>query len=286
MKHGAGYRKLSKKTSHRMLMLRNLVTSLLEHEQIKTTLPKARETARLAEKIITLGKNGDEPSFRRATAFILKPQMVPKVFTSLRERYAARPGGYTRIHKFGNRPGDNAPNAVIELVDNPRDLRVEVTAKAVGWELLAQRIRNGTAAGLQSVDRDDVMGVVRAAAQRTDIRGPLRELTRRNLGKLLKFRGEEGLKEIGEKAGTHMARLLAEPQAYQGLRHLVETEENEGKRVFAGRTVHAGQRLTGMSTSATSLRLAQGSLGKGPLRQSQFWEKRTKLGVRSDSAAV
>jgi hypothetical protein len=81
------------------------------------------------------------------------------------------------------------------------------------------------------------------------------------------------------------ARLLAEPQAYQGLRHLVETGEDEGKRVYAGRTVHAGQRLTGMSTSATSLRLAQGSLGKGPLRKSQFWEKRMKLGVRADSAA-
>jgi large subunit ribosomal protein L17 len=133
--------------------------------------------------------------------------MVPKVFTSLRERYATRAGGYTRIHKFGNRPGDNAPNAVLELVDNPRDLKVEVTAKAVGWELLAQRLRGGAAPGLQNVDMDDVMGVVRSAAQRTETRGgPLRELTRRNLGKLLRFRGEEGLKEIGEKAGTHMVR--------------------------------------------------------------------------------
>ncbi|KAF8591941.1 ribosomal protein L17 [Ramaria rubella] len=309
MKHGAGFRKLSKKTSHRMLMLRNLVTSLLEHEQIKTTLPKARETARLAEKvsmkrfflvlilkndsqIITLGKNGDEPSFRRATAFVLKPQVLPKLFTSLRERYADRPGGYTRIHKFGNRPGDNAPNAIIELVDNPRDLKVEVTAKAVGWELLARRIRDG-GEGLQGIDMDEVMGTVRSAAERgTTKEGPLRELTKRNLGKLLKFRGEKGLTEIGEKAGTHMvnphARLLAEPQAFQGLRHLVETEEekSKGKHGYSGWTVRAGQRLAGMTNTATSLRLAQGALGKRPLQRSLFWEKRTKLGVRADSSVL
>src|SRR5882724_1461419 len=131
-------------------------------------------------QIISLGKNGDEPSFRRATAFILKPQMVPKLFTSLRERYAFRPGGYTRIHKFGNRPGDNAPNAVVELVDNPRDLKVEVTAKAIGWEILARRLR-GDASALQDVDVDNVMNTMRTAAQLDTRAGPLRELTRRNL---------------------------------------------------------------------------------------------------------
>lgn len=136
---------------------------------------------------------------------MLKPQMVPKLFTSLRERYASRPGGYTRIHKFGNRPGDNAPNAVVELVDNPRDLRLEVTAKAIGWELLARRLRGDTGEKLQDVNVDNVIGVVRTAAQRLDTGGgPLRELTRRNLCKLLKFRGDDGEKEIGEKAATHM----------------------------------------------------------------------------------
>ncbi|KAF8490708.1 ribosomal protein L17 [Gautieria morchelliformis] len=207
MKHGAGFRKLSKKTPHRMLMLRNLVTSLLEHEQIKTTLPKARETARLAEKIITLGKNGDQPSFRRATAFVLKPQVLPKLFTSLRERYADRPGGYTRIHKFGNRPGDNAPNAIIELVDNPRDIKTEVTAKAVGWEILAQKLRYSSA-GHQGINMNEVTGVVRSATRPSGAKGgPLRDYTKRNLTKLLKFKGEDGLKEITEKAGTHMLSL-------------------------------------------------------------------------------
>lgn len=232
---------------------------------------------------------------------MLKPEVLPKLFTSLRERYADRPGGYTRIHKFGNRPGDNAPNAIIELVDNPRDLKTEVTAKAVGWEILAQNIRGGVTS-IQSINMDEVMGVVRSA-QRPDVKGgPLRELTKRNLGKLLKFKGEEGLKEISGKAGTHMvcallvslrciliffsqARLLAQPQAYQGLRHLVETEGEQGeeKGVYDGWTVRAGQRLAGMTESATSLRLAKGALGKRPLQRSAFWEKRTKLGVRDNS---
>ena len=136
----------------------------------------------------------------------MKPQVLPKLFTSLRDRYADRPGGYTRIHKFGNRPGDNAPNAVIELVDNPRDLRAEVTAKAVGWEILAQKIRHDSA-GLQDLNMNEVMGVVRSVAQGTHVKGgPLRDLTKRNLSKLLKFRGEEGLKEVSEKAGIHMVR--------------------------------------------------------------------------------
>lgn len=134
----------------------------------------------------------------------MKPQVLPKLFGSLRERYADRQGGYTRIHKFGNRPGDNAPTAIIELVDNPRDLKAEVTAKAVGWEILAQKIRHGNAS-LESIDMDDVTGVIRSVHQGSGVKGgPLRELTKRNLGKLLKFKGEAGLKELSEKAGTHM----------------------------------------------------------------------------------
>lgn len=135
--------------------------------------------------------------------------MISKVFTSLRERYATRPGGYTRIHKFGNRPGDNAPTAILELVDNPRDLKFEVTAKAVGWDLLAQRFRRGEGEGPQTVDVDEVINAVRNVAQGTTTKeGPLRDLTQRNLSKLLRFRGEGGLMEIGEKAGTHMVRTI------------------------------------------------------------------------------
>ncbi|KAF9069130.1 ribosomal protein L17 [Rhodocollybia butyracea] len=141
MKHGVAFRKFSRPTSHRMLMLRNLVTSLFEHEQIKTTLPKAKDTARLAEKIITLGKKGDRSAHERASAFLLKPEVLPKLFGTFASRYADRPGGYTRIHKFGNRPGDNAPVAILELVDNPRDLRWEITARAIGREVVQDKFR-------------------------------------------------------------------------------------------------------------------------------------------------
>ncbi|EJD51904.1 ribosomal protein L17, partial [Auricularia subglabra TFB-10046 SS5] len=131
MKHGRPFRKLSRSSSHRMLLLRNLVTSLFEHERIKTTIPKAKEAARLAEKIITLGKKGSVAHMQRAGAFLLKPAMVPKLFNVFAPRYAERPGGYTRIHKFGHRRGDNAPHAILELVDNPHDLKYDITARSV-----------------------------------------------------------------------------------------------------------------------------------------------------------
>lgn len=270
-------------------MLRNLVTSLLEHEQIKTTLPKARETARLAEKIITLGKNNDETSYRRATGFILKPEVVPKLFTSLRDRYINRPGGYTRIHKFGNRQGDNAPQAILELVDNPRDLKLEMTAKAIGWDILARKLGD-TNGEPGPVDVEEVAKTVQlhsARNQETPQRTYLRALTGRNLSKVLKFRDERGIEEITAKASRHMAKLLAQPEVYGGLRHTETVEvKNKTKTVQKGYITHAGQKLTGMSMSATSIGLAKGTLGKRPLSKSSFWEKRTKLGVRPDSIAT
>ncbi|GJJ09611.1 hypothetical protein Clacol_003834 [Clathrus columnatus] len=265
MKHGVAFRKLSKKTSHRILMLRNLVTSLIEHEQIKTTLPKAREAARLAEKIITLGKNNDETSYRRAMGFILKPEILPKLFTSLRERYLGRPGGYTRIHKFGNRQGDNAPQAILELVDNPRDLRLEMTAKAVGWDILAKKLRNGNGE-VNSVNIEEIAKAVHSASEnQNEISRPLlRDLTARNLSKILKFRDEKGIQEVTEKASRHMheplivkqARLLAQPEAYGGLRHTESVEiEEKMKTVPKGYIVHAGQKLTGSPGEAKTVKL-------------------------------
>ena len=79
-----------------------------------------------------MGKKGDLPAYHRANAFLLEPRLTPKVFKELAERYKDRVGGYTRIHKYGNRPGDNAPHAILELVDNPHDLKFEMTARAVG----------------------------------------------------------------------------------------------------------------------------------------------------------
>ena len=119
MRHRVGHRKLHRATSHRLAMLDNMVTSLLEHERIKTTLPKAKETRPLAERIITLGKHGGLSNQRLAARTVANKDVLHKVFTELSKRYASRPGGYTRIVKLGFRNGDAAPMAFLELVDRP-----------------------------------------------------------------------------------------------------------------------------------------------------------------------
>ncbi|HVP59813.1 MAG TPA: 50S ribosomal protein L17 [Myxococcaceae bacterium] len=119
MRHRVGQRKLQKTTSHRLAMLDNMVTSLLEHEAIKTTVPKAKEARRLAERIITLGKRGGLANVRLAERTVRSRVVLQKVFGELKERYASRPGGYTRIVRLGFRTGDAAEMALLELVDRP-----------------------------------------------------------------------------------------------------------------------------------------------------------------------
>ena len=119
MRHRVGHRKLQKTTSHRLAMLDNMVTSLLEHEAIKTTVPKAKEARRLAERIITLGKRGGLSNVRLAERTVRSRAVLQKVFGELKERYASRPGGYTRIVRLGHRTGDAAEMALLELVDRP-----------------------------------------------------------------------------------------------------------------------------------------------------------------------
>ncbi|MCQ4161191.1 50S ribosomal protein L17 [Roseomonas sp. GC11] len=117
MRHGVAGRKLGVTSSHRIAMLRNMATSLLKHEQITTTLPKAKELRPYVERIITLGKRGDLHARRQAYAQIRDPKIVEKLFSTIAERYKARQGGYTRILKAGVRYGDAADMAVIELVE-------------------------------------------------------------------------------------------------------------------------------------------------------------------------
>ena len=117
MKHNIKNKKLNKTSSHRKTMFMNLSNALIKHEQITTTLPKAKELKRFVEKIITLGKNGDLLSRRKAISTLQDQVMVKKIFDILAKRFKDRAGGYTRIIKLGNRFGDNAPMAVIELVD-------------------------------------------------------------------------------------------------------------------------------------------------------------------------
>jgi large subunit ribosomal protein L17 len=121
MRHRLGLRKLNRTSSHRLAMFRNMTVSLLRHEVIKTTLPKAKELRRVAEPILTLGKNPSLANRRLAFARLRDREMVVKLFDELGPRYAARNGGYLRILKFGFRQGDNAPMALIELMDRPAD---------------------------------------------------------------------------------------------------------------------------------------------------------------------
>ena len=119
MRHGNGLRKLNRTSSHRLAMLRNMSNSLLEHEVIKTTLPKAKELRMVVEPLITLGKKDSLANRRLAYNRTRDREIVAKLFTELGPRYATRPGGSLRILKFGFRQGDNAPMALVELVDRP-----------------------------------------------------------------------------------------------------------------------------------------------------------------------
>lgn len=123
MRHRMSGRKLSRTSTHRSAMFANMAVSLLRHEQIMTTLPKAKELRGIAEKMITLGKRGGLHARRQAISFLQDEPIVGKVFGALAERYRQRPGGYTRVLKAGFRYGDNAPLAVIELVDRDPDAK-------------------------------------------------------------------------------------------------------------------------------------------------------------------
>lgn len=119
MRHRHGLRKLNRTSSHRMAMFRNMAVSLLTHEAIKTTLPKAKELRRVVEPLITLGKNPTLANRRLAFARLRNREVVTKLFDELAPRYQARNGGYTRVLRMGFRQGDNAPMAFMELVDRP-----------------------------------------------------------------------------------------------------------------------------------------------------------------------
>ena len=119
MRHGQGLRKLNRTSEHRLAMLRNMMNSIIEHEAIKTTLPKAKELRRVIEPMITLAKVATVANRRLAFNRLRDRDSVTKLFNVLGPRYNERPGGYTRILKMGFRVGDNAPMAFVELVDRP-----------------------------------------------------------------------------------------------------------------------------------------------------------------------
>src|SRR5512137_2318613 len=130
MRHQLSGRQLSRNTPHRWAMLRNMAASLLRHETIRTTVPKAKELRRIVEPLITLGKADSQANRRRAFAQLRDDDIVEKLFEVLGPRYLTRPGGYTRILHMEERPGDSAPMALMQLVDQPAKAAAEADDKA------------------------------------------------------------------------------------------------------------------------------------------------------------
>ncbi|RYP48618.1 hypothetical protein DL769_011183 [Monosporascus sp. CRB-8-3] len=171
------YRHLSRDSAHRQALLRNLVTALVKHESVHTTWPKAKETQRLAEKLITLAKRNNETSRRKATGILYTPHdLLPKLFGELRRRYADRPGGYTRVLRTEPKSAyDQGASAVLQLVDGPKDLRYAMTAAAVA--------------------RDRRLG------------RPSNELTLLNRDKVLRYRGGKAAEDAFERMVERMAAM-------------------------------------------------------------------------------
>ena len=151
MRHGAGYRKLNRTHEHRKALFANMAGSLIEHEQIKTTLPKAKDLRRIVEKLITLGKRGDLHARRQAAAALKQDMYVAKLFDILGPRYKDRQGGYVRVLKAGFRYGDMAPMAIIEFVDRDTSAkgaadkaRVEAEAEMVTADYIHAAADTGT----------------------------------------------------------------------------------------------------------------------------------------------
>ena len=138
MRHARGYRRLNRTHEHRKALFSNMACSLIEHEQIKTTLPKAKELRPIVEKMITLAKRGDLHARRQAAAKLKEDKYVSKLFDILGPRYADRPGGYIRVMKAGFRYGDMAPMAIIEFVDRDVDAKGAADKARVAAEMDAE----------------------------------------------------------------------------------------------------------------------------------------------------
>ena len=142
MKHNITQKKLNRTTSHRKALLMNLSNALIKHEQITTTLPKAKALRPFVEKIITLGKNGDLKSRRKAISILQDDKNIKKIFDIIADRYKERSGGYTRIVKIGNRFGDNAPTAIIELVDRNEEAKGKDSGPVIEKKISSEEEEN------------------------------------------------------------------------------------------------------------------------------------------------
>ena len=176
------------------------MTSLLAHERIVTTVAKAKEAARQAEKIITLGKRGTPTALSSAQSYLFATgESMPRL-AAMAQRYAERPGGYTRIHLMGHRKGDHAPRAILELVDNPTDVKLDMTARAMAREtdiMLRRAQRNVSLAELHTL----LAAQPNVPLERDERFAPL---TRRNISKLVRYRGETARTELAQKAAQYL----------------------------------------------------------------------------------
>ncbi|GHJ83747.1 hypothetical protein NliqN6_0149 [Naganishia liquefaciens] len=292
MKHGIKLRKLGRTSSHRSALLRNLVAALLHHEQIQTTVPKAKEAARVAEKMITLGKKGTETAKRSAQAMLMPahhygvsstplPQMpispssgassstssssgdstslLPKLFGTLAQRYASRPGGYTRVIKYGRRPGDNAEQCLLSLVDAERDVKAEMTARAVGREVVERVVGSGKG----------VEGLVEGVRDGLRAGQGLSERTWREVEKVVRFRTPREVEAFEGTAMRYANELWAMPIAAKNARTALDSRSISKNRTppsSANATkpttlARAGTRAPGSSVAGTGLGIARGLLG-------------------------
>ena len=155
MRHHLSGRQLSRNSPHRHAMLRNMSVSLLRHETIRTTVPKAKELRRVVEPLITLAKKDSEANRRLAFARLRDVEVVEKLFSDLGSRFRARPGGYTRILRMMPRPGDSAEMALMQLVDRPAPVGVETAPEAAEGGAKKKRAKKKVAT---SSDKDDAVG--------------------------------------------------------------------------------------------------------------------------------
>lgn len=176
MKNRIKFRKLSRTTAHRQALFRNMVSSLIEHDRIKTTLPKAKELRRIADRMVTWAKKGTAPYRVKALGYVRSKEGVAKLWNELGPRYAERDGGYVRVLRTGYRTGDRAPMAIIEYVDRPGETRVPRNASyPEGQAVLAKTRLRGTpspakqAAAADAAEGQELEGsmeALRAVAER------------------------------------------------------------------------------------------------------------------------
>jgi large subunit ribosomal protein L17 len=165
MRHQLSGRQLSRNAPHRQAMLRNMAASLLRHETIRTTVPKAKELRRVVEPLITLGKDDSDANRRRAFSQLRDAEVVVKLFETLGPRFKARPGGYTRILRMDPRPGDAAPMALMQLLDQPAPVAEEAAPAAEGEEAAAPKKKAKTA---KKTSRRVTKKVVKSDAEKAE----------------------------------------------------------------------------------------------------------------------